>query len=71
MTGLRLRGKVSAHKEEEMNGFLGTFLAFAFVVGTLLVVGWALFEMSPYARHHDRYRDPRTGKSRGSSPRLD
>jgi hypothetical protein len=72
MTPGRLRGKVSARtKEEAMNGFLGTFLAFAFVVGTLLVVGLALFELSPFARHHDTYRDPRTGKSRGSSPRLD
>jgi hypothetical protein len=54
-----------------MDGFLGTLLAFAFVVGTLLVVGWALFEMSPFAGHEDRYRDPHTGKTRGSSPRLD
>ncbi|HEY5661339.1 MAG TPA: hypothetical protein VIR59_11165 [Gaiellaceae bacterium] len=54
-----------------MDAFLGTFLAFAFVVGTLVVVGYALFEMSPFARHDDRYRDPHTGKFRGSSPRLD
>jgi hypothetical protein len=54
-----------------MDGFLGTFLAFAFVIGTLIVVGWALFEISPFARHSDEYRDSRTGKFRGSSPRLD
>jgi hypothetical protein len=54
-----------------MDGFLGTLLAFAFVIGTLAVVGWALFEISPLARHNDQYRDPRTGKRRGSSPRLD
>jgi hypothetical protein len=54
-----------------MNGFVGIFLAFAFVIGTLMVVGWALFEMSPFARHKDQFRDPRTGKFRGSSPRLD
>jgi hypothetical protein len=54
-----------------MNGFLATCLAFAFVIGTLVVVGWALFEMSPFAHHEDQYRDPRTGKFRGKSPRLD
>lgn len=54
-----------------MDGFLGTLLAFAFVIGTLVVVAWALFEISPFARHDDRFRDPRTGRPRGSSPRLD
>jgi hypothetical protein len=54
-----------------MDGFLGTFLVFAFVFGTLAFVGWALFEMSPWARHKDQFRDPRTGKCRGSSPHLD
>ena len=54
-----------------MDGFLGTFLALAFVVGTLACVGWALFELSPWARHKDQFRDPRTGTFRGSSPHLD
>jgi hypothetical protein len=54
-----------------MDTFIGTFLAFVFVFGTLAVVAWALFEMSPFARHNDQFRDPRTGKFRGSSPRLD
>jgi hypothetical protein len=54
-----------------MDTVIGTFAAFVFVVGTLGFVGWALFEMSPFARHKDDFRDPRTGKFRGSSPRLD
>jgi hypothetical protein len=58
-------------RRTEMGTVIGTFAAFVFVVGTLTVVGWALFEMSPFARHKDEFRDPRTGKFRGSSPRLD
>jgi hypothetical protein len=58
-------------KGGEMDTFIGTFLAFAFVLGTLAVVAWALFEISPYARHKDQFRDPRTGERRGTSPRLD
>jgi hypothetical protein len=54
-----------------MDTFIGTFLAFAFVLGTLAVVAWALFEMSPFARHKDQFRDPRTGERRGTSPHLD
>jgi hypothetical protein len=58
-------------KGGNMDTFLATFLALAFVIGTLAVVAWALFEMSPFARHKDQFRDPRTGKRRGASPRLD
>lgn len=54
-----------------MDEAIGTFLAFLFVFGVLAVVAWALFEMSPFARHKDQFRDPRTGKRIGSSPRLD
>ena len=54
-----------------MDGFIGIFLAFAFVFGVLAFVVWALFEMSPFARHKDQFRDPWTGKFRGQSPRLD
>ena len=50
---------------------IGTFAAFVFVFGTLAIVGWALFKMSPFARHSDEFRDPRTGKFKGHSPRLD
>jgi hypothetical protein len=53
-----------------MDEFVGTFLAFAFVIGVLAVVAWALYEMT-FARHTDQFRDPRTGKFQGKSPRLD
>jgi hypothetical protein len=42
-----------------------------FVVGVLLVVAYALFEMSPFARHEDHYRDPATGKRRWDPPNLE
>ena len=42
-----------------------------FVVGVLAVVAFTLFEMSPFARHSDRYRDPVTGTRTSDSPRLD
>jgi hypothetical protein len=50
---------------------IAIFVVFLYVVGTLAVVAWALFEMSPFARHKDQFRDPRTGKRTGPSPRLD
>ena len=49
---------------------LWTTLVMIVVIGTLAVAAWCLFEMSPYARHSDVYRDP-TGKFIGKPPRLD
>jgi hypothetical protein len=46
-------------------------LVFAFVISVLGVVGFTLFEISPFAHHADHYRDPETGKKRFDSPRLD
>ena len=34
----------------------------------LAVVAYSLFEMSPFARHADLFRDPMTGKRIGESP---
>jgi hypothetical protein len=45
-------------------------VTFLVVLAGAAVVVFALFEMSPYARHADQFRDPRTGKLRGSSPHL-
>jgi hypothetical protein len=45
-------------------------IAFLFVIGVLVVCAWALFEMSPFARHTDVYRDAE-GKWIGEPPRLD
>jgi hypothetical protein len=42
-----------------------------FTIIVFAVVVWALFEMSPFAKHQDQFRDPLTGERRGRSPRLD
>ena len=52
-------------------GTLGTIMVFAVVLAGLVVGVWALFEMSPFAKHKDQFRDPVTGKRKGQSPRLD
>ncbi len=49
---------------------LFTVIVIAFVITVLALVGYALFEM-PFATHTDQLRDPRTGKRRWESPRLD
>jgi hypothetical protein len=46
-------------------------VVFAFVAVVLAVVAFALFEITPFARHTERFRDPRTGKKLGTGPRLD
>ncbi len=50
---------------------LFTVIVIAFVITVLALVGYALFEMTPFATHTDQLRDPRTGKRRWESPRLD
>jgi hypothetical protein len=50
---------------------LYTVIVFLFVIVVLGTVAFALFEMSPFARHQDRFRDPKTGKRLSESPRLD
>jgi hypothetical protein len=47
-----------------------TVIVFVFVIGVLAAAAFALFEVTPFARHKDRYRDAGTGK-RIESPRLD
>jgi hypothetical protein len=42
-----------------------------FVIAVLSLVGYAIFEMTPLARHSDHYRDPVTGKRRWDSPHLE
>jgi hypothetical protein len=53
-----------------MNTFF-MVMTLAFVVGTLAFVAFALFEVSPFARHADQFRNPRTGKRRWESPFVD
>jgi hypothetical protein len=57
-------------KEAEMH-FVVLVIVFAFVFAVLALVGFALFEMSPFASHNDHYRDPETGKRLFGSPHLD
>jgi hypothetical protein len=58
-------GKVRASEGEAL---IGTVIVMAFVVGTLGVVAYALFELSPFAHHKERYHAP--GRPQ-QSPRLD
>ncbi len=39
-------------------------LVFAFVLSVLGLVGFTIFEISPFGRHTDHFRDPETGKRR-------
>jgi hypothetical protein len=50
---------------------LFTVIVIAFVLVVLALVAFAVFEVTPFAKHSDHYRDPKTGKRRWSSPRLD
>lgn len=52
-------------------GTLFTIVVFAVVLAGLVVGVWALFEMSPFAKHKDQFRNPLTGERTGHSPRLD
>jgi hypothetical protein len=42
-----------------------------FVLGVLAVVAYGLFAMSPFAKHTEHYRDPRTGVRQWPSPHLE
>jgi hypothetical protein len=50
---------------------LYTVIVVVFVLSVLAVAAYTLFQMSPFARHADSFRDPQTGKRLGESPRLD
>ena len=54
-----------------MNGAFGIAIVLVFVVGVLAVVAFALFKLTPFAGHRDRFRDPVTHKRLGSSPHLE
>jgi hypothetical protein len=47
---------------------IGTVIVMAFVVGTLAVVAYLLFELSPFAHHEERYHEPGHPQH---GPRLD
>jgi hypothetical protein len=71
MTSLFPFVKVESQRKETQMDILAIIVVFAFVFGTLGVVAYALFEVSPFAHHAESFRDPRTGKRRWESPRLD
>ena len=52
-------------------GMLWTIVALGFVSAVVVVIGFALFEMSPFGRHVDHYRDPHTGKRTAQAPNLE
>jgi len=52
-------------------GMVFTLVVLSFVIAVLLVVGYVLFEMSPFGRHRDHYRNPQTGKRRWDPPNLE
>jgi Ca2+/H+ antiporter len=51
-------------------GTLFTVAVLSFVVAVLIVVGYALFELSPLGRHKDHYRDA-DGQRRVDPPNLE
>jgi len=50
---------------------LWIIVVYGFVLAGLAVVVYAVFEMTPYARHVDGYRASRTGRRRWESPHLE
>jgi hypothetical protein len=50
---------------------LAISLVLIFIASVLALVGYTLFELSPLARHADRYRNPETGRRLPGAPRLD
>jgi hypothetical protein len=50
---------------------LFTIIVISFVIAVLLVVGFAVFEISPFGRHTDHYRNALTGKRRWDPPNLE
>ena len=52
-------------------GMFFTILVLVLVAAVVVVIGLGLFEMSPFGRHQDHYRDPRTGERTGHAPNLE
>lgn len=50
---------------------IGTAIVVIFVLAVLAIVVYVIFEMSPFATHAERYRDPQSGKRLGESPHLE
>jgi hypothetical protein len=50
---------------------VGTIATLLFVIAVVAVVLYGLFELTPFARHSERYRDAATGKRLFDSPHLE
>jgi Na+-transporting methylmalonyl-CoA/oxaloacetate decarboxylase gamma subunit len=61
------RASMRRRREAKMNTMLAV-ITFAFVFLVLVVVAYALFEMSPFAHHSERFHAP---GERQNSPRVD
>jgi hypothetical protein len=58
-------------KEVDM-GLLWTIIVLGIVlVAVPAVAAYTLFEMSPFGRHSDHFRDPQTGGRRWDAPNLE
>jgi uncharacterized protein HemY len=69
MPAVPRRVRLSGNKEVAMSvNTLMTVVVIVFVVAVLSLVVFALFELSPFAHHLERFHDP--GR-RQKSPRLD
>jgi hypothetical protein len=68
MCASRVCETVGQRKEASMNGtVMWSIVAIVFVLATLAIVGFALFELSPFARHADVYH----GREHQQSPHLE
>jgi hypothetical protein len=52
-------------------GIVFTLIVVCFVVAVLGAAAFALFEISPFGRHSDHYRNLVTGKRRWDPPNLE
>lgn len=52
-------------------GMFFTIVVLVFVAAVIVVIGFVLFEMSPFGRHEDHYRDSRTGERTAHAPNLE
>jgi hypothetical protein len=54
-----------------MTSIIAVAIVCLFVIGTLAVVGVALYECTPLPRRRNPYRDPFSGRRLWHSPHLD
>jgi hypothetical protein len=70
MTDFLPFARLDTNERRGMNTFF-TVVVFVFVFSVLAFVAYAFFEVSPFARHKELFRDPRAGKRLWQPPHLD